>query len=246
MKIKAVVVGLLLCALMVSGAMCQSGTTVQYTVTVMSGQGSVSPSGGSAALGSAVTFTAVPASGWTFDYWGGDASGSQNPLYLTMDAPKNIQAYFTQSGGGSGGGSTGSLQKPKIGYVPPNWYLSTDDPYSSYLGYGMIEYTDSVDEDFVQIYWGDVPASLIGQESNANALISQATYEAIFAPDDTGSMFVAGQLAGYAEAYESYYDVWETEVVFVKGSTYVDIFAAYDATSDDIQDAIDFIEGIYF
>ena len=107
-------------------------------------------------------------------------------------------------------------------------------------------YTDDWDGDFVQIYWGDKPSSLIGQESNANALIDQAVYEAIFTPDDTGSMFVAGQLAGYAEAYDSFYEVWETDIVFVYGDTYVDIYAMYNASYWDIEDAIDFIEGIYF
>lgn len=245
MKTRAIVVGLLLCALMVSGAICPSGTMAQYSVTVASGQGSVSPSSGSAAQGSTVTFTAIPASGWTFSHWGGDASGSQNPVTVSMNSNKNIMAYFIQSGGGGGGGS-GALQKPKVGHVPTNWYLSADDPYDSYYGYGLVEYTDDWDGDFVQIYWGDIPSSLIGQESNANALISQAVYEAIFTPDDTGSILVAGQLAGYAEAYDSYWDWWETEIVFVYGSTYIDIYAVYNASYWDIIDFEDIIDSIYF
>ncbi len=32
---------------------------------------------------------------WTFDHWTGDAAGNQNPLSLTMDGPKNVQAVFT-------------------------------------------------------------------------------------------------------------------------------------------------------
>ena len=248
MKTRAFIVGVLLCALMVSGAMCQPGTTVQYSVTVMSGQGSVSPSSGSASLGSVMTFTAMPSAGWSFDHWGGDVSGYQNPLAVAMDSPKTIYAYFTESGGGGGGGGggTGSLQKPRIGWVPTDWYLSADDAYSSYLGYGMIEYTDDWDYDFVQIYWGDEPSSLIGYESSASALIDQAVYEAPFVPDDTGSMFVAGQLAGYAEGYDSFLNVWETDIVFVYGDTYVDIYAVYNNSYWDIQDAIDFIDGIYF
>ncbi len=169
MKFKAVVVGLLLCALMVSGAMCQ---------------------------------------------------GSAN------------------------------IQKPKVGYVPADWYQSADDPYGTYvdvgLKTGLVEYTDSWDGDFVQIFYGDVPSSLKGQEGDSNALIAQAVSESIFSPDDTGPMTVAGRLAGYAETYDSTWDWWETEIVFVYGDTYVDIYTIYNASAAGIQDATDLIDSIYF
>ena len=166
MKIRAIVVGLLLCALMVTGAMCQSGTT--------------------------------------------------------------------------------NIQKPKVGYVPAGWYLSTDEAYNPTEGFGLVEYTDNQDLDFVQIFYGPVPESLKGKENDSNALIAQAVYEAIFSPDDTGPMTVAGRLAGYAETYDAYYNTWETEIAFVYDGTYVDIYTAYNASEWDIQQAIDIIESIYF
>jgi uncharacterized repeat protein (TIGR02543 family) len=43
-----------------------------------------------------VTLTATPASGWSFSGWSGDASGSTNPLQVTMDGNKTITANFTQ------------------------------------------------------------------------------------------------------------------------------------------------------
>jgi hypothetical protein len=249
MKTKAIVVGLLLCALMVSGAICQSSTSVQYAVTVVGGQGSVSPSSGSAPQGSAVTFTAIPSSGWSFDHWGGDASGSQNPLTLTMNSNKYIMAYFTE-GGGDGGGTGGTLQKPKVGYVPTGWYLSADEPYGTYydagIEAGLVEYTDDLDLDFVQIYWGDMPSSLVGQESNGNALMSRAEYESIFVPDDTGTMFIAGEMAGYTEIYDPYWNTWEMEIVFVSGATYIDIYTIFNASYWDEMDAMDLIDSIYF
>lgn len=169
MKFKTVVVGLLLCALMVSGAICPSST---------------SPSG--------------------------------------------------------------TIEKPKVSFVPADWYLSADDAYSSTMGYGLVEYTDSWDGDFVQIFYGYMPESLKGHEADGNALISQAVSEAIFTPDDTGSMTVAGRLAGYAETYDPYWEWWETEIVFVYGTTYVDIYTIYNASAADIQDATNLIESIYF
>jgi uncharacterized repeat protein (TIGR02543 family) len=39
----------------------------------------------------------VSGSGYTFNGWSGDAMGSTNPFYLTMNAAKNITAQFTES-----------------------------------------------------------------------------------------------------------------------------------------------------
>ncbi len=58
------------------------------------GQGSVDPSIATFHDGDTVTITAEPASGWSFDYWNGDASGSENPITITMDSDKTIYAYF--------------------------------------------------------------------------------------------------------------------------------------------------------
>ena len=84
-----------------------------YTLGVtVSGSGSVtkSPSQSVYVHGTVVQLTATPATGWHFVGWSGDASGSANPLSLTMDAPKVVTASFainsyaltvTSLGGGS-------------------------------------------------------------------------------------------------------------------------------------------------
>ncbi len=59
-----------------------------------SGAGSVSPSGGGYVWGVQVTLTASPASGYTFDYWSGSASGTTPTVTITMDSPKSITANF--------------------------------------------------------------------------------------------------------------------------------------------------------
>lgn len=46
--------------------------------------------------GEPVTLTAVPAPGWEFGGWGGDASGASNPASLTMDGDKTVTANFIQ------------------------------------------------------------------------------------------------------------------------------------------------------
>jgi hypothetical protein len=54
----------------------------------------LNPAGGSYAAGTSVTLTASPASGYKFDHWGGDASGTTNPATVTMSANKSVTAYF--------------------------------------------------------------------------------------------------------------------------------------------------------
>jgi uncharacterized repeat protein (TIGR02543 family) len=80
------------------GAIEYGGTTVNYTLTTnVSGSGSVSPSSGTYTSGTAVTLTATPASGWIFSNWSGDASGSSNPVTITMNSNKSVTAVFTQT-----------------------------------------------------------------------------------------------------------------------------------------------------
>ena len=72
-------------------------TTQTYTLTTnisTSGAGSVSPSGGEYESGVEVTLTATPASGYTFEYWDGAASGSSNVVTITMDSDKIVTAHF--------------------------------------------------------------------------------------------------------------------------------------------------------
>lgn len=75
-------------------------TTSNYTVNLSSsGGGSVSKSPDQATYpnGSAVTLTATPISGYQFSGWSGDASGTTNPLSITVNSNKNITANFSQT-----------------------------------------------------------------------------------------------------------------------------------------------------
>jgi len=47
--------------------------------------------------GTNVILTATPAIGYTFSSWSGDATGSKNPLTVTMTSTKNITANFTSN-----------------------------------------------------------------------------------------------------------------------------------------------------
>ena len=149
---------------------------------------------------------------------------------------------------------TYQVTKPTVGYIPPDWELEEDTPYPGCPGYepgvdwGLIAYTDQVDYDWVNIWYGDIPSDLRGRESDSDALIAYAVFEADlsgFTPDETGMMTLDGRTAGYAKAYNSSLDVYELEIVYVKGGTCVDVYALYDATTADEGEVMSLINSIH-
>lgn len=69
-----------------------------YTITLNAINGSVTKSPNTATYnhGSNVVLTATANPGYVFSSWSGDATGSANPLTVSMTANKNITANFTQ------------------------------------------------------------------------------------------------------------------------------------------------------
>jgi hypothetical protein len=76
---------------------CGVPTYTLSTSVSPSGIGSVSPSGGQYESGVQVTLTATPASGYTFDYWDGDASDSSPTITVIMDSDKSVIAHFADT-----------------------------------------------------------------------------------------------------------------------------------------------------
>jgi uncharacterized repeat protein (TIGR02543 family) len=75
-------------------------TTVNvYALNITSPNGTVtkSPSAASYNSGTVVQLTATPLAGYTFSSWSGDASGTVNPLTVTVNGNKNITANFTSN-----------------------------------------------------------------------------------------------------------------------------------------------------
>ena len=80
---------------------------VNYTLNVAvggsgSGTTSLAPGSYSYQSGSVVPITATPQQGSLFSGWGGAASGSTNPLTITMDNNKSVTAYFTTDSSSAG------------------------------------------------------------------------------------------------------------------------------------------------
>jgi uncharacterized repeat protein (TIGR02543 family) len=105
-----------------------------------SGGGSVSPASGIYDEGSNVNVTATPATGYRFDRWSGDVSGTSASLTLNMNAARNITANFVKAftlsvlvsptGGGTVSPGSGAYDEsanvtltatPAAGYRFNNW-----------------------------------------------------------------------------------------------------------------------------
>jgi hypothetical protein len=74
--------------------------TIQYTLStsgIPAGGGDINPSSGTYDSGVEVTIRAIPASGYRFDHWAGNTSGTSPIVQLVMDGDKDIIAYFTRT-----------------------------------------------------------------------------------------------------------------------------------------------------
>jgi hypothetical protein len=74
--------------------------TIQYTLSTSSipaGGGDINPSSGTYDSGVEVTIYAISASGYRFDHWAGNTSGTLPVIQLIMDGDKDIVAYFTRT-----------------------------------------------------------------------------------------------------------------------------------------------------
>lgn len=80
-----------------------SSQPIDYKLSLsVSGNGSVTknPNQSTYTSGTNVSLSAVPESGYQFSNWSGDATGSANPLNVTMDGDKTISAVFVPVSGG--------------------------------------------------------------------------------------------------------------------------------------------------
>jgi len=180
-----------------------------YTLTVSNsgtGTGTVtsSPSGidcgsdcsESYGEGAIVTLTATPDAGSTFGGWSGDASGSVNPLTLTIDGNKNVTANFIQN-----------QYTLTVNIAPPGTGSVTKNPDKASYGHGeTVQLTATTTPGFTFNNWsGDASGSVnpltltIDGNKNvtANFVQNQYTLNVNIAPPGTGSVTKSPDKASY-------------------------------------------------
>ncbi|MBA7693002.1 hypothetical protein ES703_101577 [subsurface metagenome] len=132
-------------------------------LTIASGSGgSTDPKPGSYGYipGTQVTVRAVPNSGYQFSDWSGDASGTTNPIIVTMDDDKMIAANFTATDSGGGGGGSTSEDSGDSGggtgcFIATAAYGSPAHPYIGVLRDFRDRYlmTNGLGREFVEMYY---------------------------------------------------------------------------------------------
>lgn len=79
-----------------AGSLSNAGTPAALNITAANGAVAQNPDyKGYNIVGDVVELTAVPNFGYKFDGWSGDATGTTNPISVTMDGDKNITANFS-------------------------------------------------------------------------------------------------------------------------------------------------------
>jgi NOL1/NOP2/fmu family ribosome biogenesis protein len=75
-------------------------TQIGYTFTITSAHGTVTknPDKATYHAGDVVELTVAPAAGWAFVNWSGDATGSSNPVSVTINGNTAVTANYTQNG----------------------------------------------------------------------------------------------------------------------------------------------------
>jgi uncharacterized repeat protein (TIGR02543 family) len=175
----------------------------QYTLTTNTvGNGSVTlnPPGGVYNEGTVVTLTANPDTGWKFDNWTGDLTGSTNPDTITMDANKSVTANFSELGSCTetvgnttvfGSTSTSANRRAMPFTMPANGDICSVTMYHAGGGGSMI----------LGVYEGEgAPTNRLGVTATT-ALNSGAGWQTI---DLTAPAYVAGGTTVWlAWVYES-------------------------------------------
>jgi hypothetical protein len=153
-----------------------------------SGSGSVDTPDGNYEAGTSKTITAIPATGYGFDHWGGNASGYANPLIISIDYNKIITAYFVKvySLTISSSPNDGGIIEPQSGVYPANtpiWIFATPS-FPFYF------------------------KNWIGTDNNANpssvTMKSDSTVTAVFAPTVKGTeQKTSGDIGGLGSGAKS-------------------------------------------
>jgi uncharacterized repeat protein (TIGR02543 family) len=179
---------------------------VYYTLTIyVVGSGTATPvSGGSYLAGTVVDLEAIPDSGYEFDGWSGDLSGTDNTTTITMDNHKSITATFI-------------AQAPSTGWTAYNdcIYQST----GQYIGTHVT--TFGIGSGFTGSTTGILLNQATGNPTSVTATLTQSG-GVIWQPSTTSG---GHDTASGTDAYNTFHNIADMTGVIYYGSVgwYVDL-----------------------
>ena len=159
------------------------------TAVVGSGTIALNPASGPYPSNSVVMVTAIPSANWVFDHWTGDASGNQNPLSVTMNGPRSVQAVFVSI-------PFYSLNTSVIG----NGIISVDPPGDPYPSNSVVTVTATPSANWLFDHWtGDAsgnqnPLSVTMNGPRSVQAVFMDTYPVTVSTPGGGSVTVNGQV----------------------------------------------------
>lgn len=136
----------------------------QFTITTsVTGSGTItlSPTGGTYDSGTVVSITATPGSGFQFEGWSGDLTGTQNPASITVTEDFSIAATFTETDSGTACGSYTSVTIPfsQDGSGDYCWVTSGTINYVNSWNLEALEINGT---DFTNTWSSSMPATIDG------------------------------------------------------------------------------------
>ncbi len=170
-------------------------TQDEYTLTITpvgSGTVAVEPVQATYHYGDVITLTPTADPGWTFSEWGGDASGSNNPLTITIQGNTTITATFTQD-------------EYSLTVTPIGSGIVTVDPIQATYHYGdIVTLTPTTDPGWTFTGWSDdgsgsdnpLTYTILG-DTSITATFTQDEYTLTVTPIGSGTVVIDPVQATY-------------------------------------------------
>jgi len=131
-------------------------------------------------------------------------------------------------------GSSNSI-KPKY-KLPEKWYIESER-------LGTLRLANELDSDWIWLFYDELQGTITptALEARAIELFEESHWSE---PIETGTMTVADTTAGFAKSYFGYSESYSLCVVFVKGSTIIEVASMYGPTIWDWLEVSDFLNSI--